>query len=89
MTAIRECPFCGTVPIVVTIEPHSHKGGIADFMPDHPGSAYIDCACGVGLIDSSEEAVLRRWNVRVGDPIDEPTHEQLRDEALDSIGWFG
>jgi hypothetical protein len=58
------CPFCGSVPIVVEIEPHSHKGGIADFMPDHPGSAYIDCACGVGLIDASEYDVVKRWNTR-------------------------
>lgn len=68
MSDLRECPFCGSTPIVVEIEPHSHKGGIADFMPDHPGSAYIDCACGVGMIDVSKAAVTDRWNLRVGDP---------------------
>jgi hypothetical protein len=61
------CPFCGGQPIVVTIEPHTHKGGIAEFMPDHPGSAYIDCACGVGLIDADEDSVAKRWNVRTSD----------------------
>lgn len=58
------CPFCGGAPVVVKIEPHSHAGGIADFMPDHPGSAYIDCTCGVGLIDASKEDVVKRWNAR-------------------------
>lgn len=58
------CPFCGGAPVVVEIEPHSHTGGIADFMPDHPGSAYIDCACGVGTIDATAELVTARWNKR-------------------------
>lgn len=62
---LKSCPFCGGDPVVVEIEPHSHKGGIADFMPDHPGSAYIDCACGVGLIDATPESVVARWNNRV------------------------
>lgn len=68
---LRECPFCGSIPHIVVIEPHNHAGGIADFMPDHPGSAYIDCACGVGLIDADAETVAGRWNVRVGDVPDE------------------
>jgi hypothetical protein len=64
---LRECPFCGNEPSIITIEPHRHAGGIGDFMPDHPGSAYIDCACGVGIIDSNAETVATRWNRRIGD----------------------
>lgn len=71
MADLLSCPFCGGSPVVVDIEPHSHKGSIADFMPDHPGSSYIDCACGVGIIDFSREEVIKRWNRRhapVGQP---------------------
>ena len=58
------CPFCGGEPAITVIEPHSHKGGIADFMRDHPGSASIECGCGVGIIDADRGTVTKRWNTR-------------------------
>lgn len=63
---LKPCPFCGCEPYVALIEPHSHKGGIAAFMPDHQGSATVECGCGAGLIDDDEETVRRRWNQRAG-----------------------
>jgi hypothetical protein len=68
MIDLLPCPFCGSTPQIVEIAPHSHAGGIADFMPDHPGSAYIDCACGVGLIDADSIMVKDRWNTRTSAP---------------------
>lgn len=58
------CPFCGSPPTVANIKPHSHKDGIAAFMPDHPGSSYVECSCGAGLIDATEKKVRERWNTR-------------------------
>lgn len=33
-------------------------------MPDHPGSCVIECGCGAGLLDDTEELVTNRWNTR-------------------------
>lgn len=64
-SALLPCPFCGNAPTIANIKPHSHKG-IAEFMPDHPGSSYVECSCGAGLIDATEELVVARWNKRCG-----------------------
>jgi len=96
---LKPCPFCGGKPSLVTIEPHSHKGGIAAFMPDHPGSAYIECSCGAGLIDVDEKTVADRWNWRTtNEPQEVPTpielaiereekylHDLIDDEAVGSV----
>ena len=56
------CPFCGGHATLQEQPPHKHV--IATFMPDHPGSFTIECGCGCGLIDETEEAVTARWNQR-------------------------
>jgi hypothetical protein len=56
------CPHCGEAPILHEIEAHSHAGGIAGFMPDHPGSWTIEC-CG-GMIESTRAEVVAAWNCR-------------------------
>lgn len=59
------CPFCGQEPMRNFIEPHTHHlslGGLR--MPDYPGSVVIECGCGAGLIDDTDEAVTSRWNSR-------------------------
>ena len=76
LMSLAPCPFCGGEATVVEIEPHSHSGGIAEFMPDHPGSAYIDCVCGVGIIDASKDDAIKRWNTRAASrpaPVDRET----------------
>jgi hypothetical protein len=77
------CPFCGREPTVVDIDPHSHKGGIAAFMPDHSGSSYIECGCGAGLIDDDRKAVIARWNARASPSQGSPSPER---EALEPTG---
>jgi hypothetical protein len=65
-TGVQEllmCPFCGGTPTLQVIEPHTH--GLATFMPDHPGSAIIECGCEVGMIDETPEKVISKWNRRV------------------------
>lgn len=59
------CPFCGAEAGVYEIAPHSHSVRLGDFkMPDHPGSAVVECGCGSGLVDDTREAVMSRWNAR-------------------------
>ena len=59
------CPHCGAEPTMYDIEAHQHTITIGGFkMPDHPGSAVIECGCGAGMIDDTKEAVLARWNQR-------------------------
>lgn len=58
------CPFCGGDPVLQVHEPHKHA--LATFMPDHPGSATVECACEVGMIDVTAEKVVAKWNRRAG-----------------------
>lgn len=65
MTALIPCPFCGRAPIINRIAPHAHSGLLKELgIPDHPGSVVIECVCGCGLVDATEEAVTARWNRR-------------------------
>lgn len=63
---LLSCPFCGTEGdriIIQTHEPHTHA--FATFMPDHPGSATIECGgCSVGMIADTKEKVIAAWNRR-------------------------
>ncbi len=65
-TDLLPCPFCGESPLMQEIEAHSHAGGIAGFMPDHPGSFTIECSssCGCGMIADTREQVTAAWNRR-------------------------
>jgi hypothetical protein len=59
---LKPCPFCGRENEVYEIEPHTHT--IADFMPDHKGSFFIDCNCGIVLVMSAKEEIITTWNTR-------------------------
>lgn len=62
---LKPCPFCGKDPEYQILEPHSHALSFGGFkIPDYPGGATVECACGAGLIDDSLEAVAIRWNTR-------------------------
>lgn len=68
--ALRVCPFCGGAPTLEEIPPHKH-GGLARFMPDHPGSWVIECHtedCGCGLIRETRDEVIAAWNRRPPTP---------------------
>ena len=62
MSELKECPFCGSQEPMLTEHP-PHKHVFINF-PDHPGSWTIECSCGVGVIDSTRESVISRWNQR-------------------------
>lgn len=68
------CPFCGADPILDEIEAHTHAGGIAGFMPDHPGSFTIECpttnCC--GMIGDTRAEVVTAWNRRAAMQAAEP-----------------
>lgn len=67
MEELLSCPFCGRAPVINRIEPHTHSGPLKELgIPDHPGSVVIECACGCGLLDATQEAVTARWNQRAG-----------------------
>lgn len=62
---LKPCPFCGGVPWVDHIEPHTHKNPIlACLIPDHKGSYCIECNCGAGFIADTYNAVSDKWNRR-------------------------
>jgi Restriction alleviation protein Lar len=63
---MRPCPFCGREPAIEEHPAHTHV--LATFMPYHPGSWTIECACGCGLIRDTREAVVAAWNARASDP---------------------
>lgn len=78
---LMPCPFCGSAPLVNIIEPHKHSWAE---MPDHLGSCVIECGCGAGLIDDTQELVSNRWNTRSGssgDPV------QL-EKAPEPVAWI-
>lgn len=82
-TVLKPCPFCGTEPILTEIPPHSHKSGIANFMPDHPGSFTVECPkCSCGMIDTNKDSVVRTWNTRAvlaaSAPAQEPIYWEYR-----------
>ena len=62
------CPFCGSLPWVDHIEPHTHSEWLKSAIPtlaDHHGSYTIECTgCAAGFIDETFEAVKAQWNRR-------------------------
>lgn len=74
------CPFCGNAPIINRIEQHTHSGLLKELgIPDHPGSVVIECMCGCGLLDATQEAVTARWNQRSGTDQDTTRLDWLAD----------
>ena len=64
--ALLPCPMCGSPGFLHAIEPHTH-GPLAAFMPDHPGSAYVECTgCTVALSAGNEADAIAAWNRRAG-----------------------
>jgi hypothetical protein len=61
MSELLTCPLCGGEVHLEEIEPHKHLNGI---LPDHPGSWFIECSCGVGIIGEDRQDVIDRWNRR-------------------------
>jgi len=86
---LMPCPFCGSAPLVNIIEPHKH--GFSG-MPDHPGSCAIECGCGAGLIDDTQELVSNRWNTRSessGEPAQlEKAPEPVYQTEVDNDTWM-
>ena len=66
---VKPCPHCGSEVDIVEIPPHKHMFVKS---PDHPGSWYIECSCGAGMIDESREKLIERWNRRA-----EPSESEL------------
>lgn len=57
------CPFCGGSAILQEHPAHTHA--VATFMPDHPGSATVECmGCNVGMINDTVAQVTADWNTR-------------------------
>jgi hypothetical protein len=57
------CPFCGGSAILQEHPAHTHA--IAQFMPDHVGSATVECGgCNVGMINDTVAQVTTDWNMR-------------------------
>ena len=63
---IKPCPFCGAGGDRIIIqEQEPHKHAFATFMPDHHGSATIECAgCNIGMVEDTKEKVIAAWNRR-------------------------
>lgn len=83
MNELLPCPFCGASSDRILLqeqEPHTHL--IATFMPDHPGSATIECGgCNVGMIEDTADKVIAAWNTR-GQRI--PASQEMADESPDT-----
>lgn len=58
---LKPCPFCGRGATLEEIEPHKHENAI---LPDHPGSWFVECRCGVAMIGDDKQEVAERWNRR-------------------------
>lgn len=75
MSELKNCPFCGGEVSLDEIEPHKHLNGI---LPDHPGSWFIECSCGVGMIGEDKQDVIDRWNRRNAPDPHKLTLDELR-----------
>lgn len=62
---LKSCPFCGKEPFLRIVEKHTHV--IAKFMPDHNGSAFVECTnCTAAMSGETVEEVTATWNKRTG-----------------------
>ena len=77
MKELKPCPFCGGEAFSYSIAPHTHE--LAKFMPDHPGSGFVECrGCSASMSGDSEAEAIAAWNRRA-QPESEPlTLDELR-----------
>lgn len=61
MDKLRECPLCTAEVNLIELPAHVH---FATGMPDHDGSWIIECDCGLGIMGSKRDALIKRWNTR-------------------------
>lgn len=78
-TELKPCPFCGGKAVLHEIPAHAH-GPLAAFMPDHKGSAYVECAgCSCAISANDEKQAVQAWNRRkAADTISQLTEEVER-----------
>ncbi|AMP13704.1 Lar family restriction alleviation protein [Collimonas pratensis] len=82
---LKPCPFCGGSAILQEHPAHTHA--IAQFMPDHVGSATVECTgCNVGMINDTAALVAADWNTRTvqADPYS-TTSDKYRAELYDEV----
>jgi len=67
------CPFCGGEAFTQEFEKHAH---FFVNMPDHPGSASVECSCGCGILRDTLDEAIAHWNRRAPTrPADDIAHE--------------
>lgn len=63
--SLKPCPFCGGGAFIHAVEPHKHKGPLANFMQDYEGGIFIECRrCTCAISAKTEAEAIEAWNTR-------------------------